>query len=438
MRAKEVVLLVFIILVGIFITQVYKGKFDLDLGWRDSMLFGYEEFVFEETEDIESIAAEELHIRNSHGSIEIFGSDAEENSVSITFKKRIWRKEEAEARKISDLLKMTINTEGQILDIITNRQDFKRRRFDTDFIITVPVGMKVTVINSYGLVRAERVGHTDITNRYGEVLASDIDGELKVSNSYDEVEVTRVESDCRIDASYSGITISHIRGTVDIRNKHGRLAIEDVSGDVIVRTPQSKVYAWDISGAMDIENSYEKIELTNVGPVKIVSDQSPIDIEGAKGTIDIYNRYDKVRLNDILGSVYVEGRNLGVSGDNIHGDEINLVTTYHDIELDNFSGKTSISLSHGDLHLSPAPLLHSIEAKCSHVDIKLFMPENRKYPLEAQAEQGEIQWKLDALFDFQKDNGVSVVKAFTDERDKPSIFLSTTYGTIWIEESIII
>ena len=43
-----------------------------------------------------------------------------------------------------------------------------------------------------------------------------------------------------------------------------------------------------------------------------------------------------------------------------------------------------------------------------------------------------------AVKEFQKDNGLSVVKAFTDERDKPSIFLSTTYGTIWIEESIII
>ena len=72
------------------------------------------------------------------------------------------------------------------------------------------------------------------------------------------------------------------------------------------------------------------------------------------------------------------------------------------------------------------------------MDIKFFWPENERYPLEAQVEQGDIQWKLDEEIDYQKDNGLSVLKAFLEEADKPSLFLSTTYGTIWIEESIII
>ena len=74
----------------------------------------------------------------------------------------------------------------------------------------------------------------------------------------------------------------------------------------------------------------------------------------------------------------------------------------------------------------------------SHVDIKFFWPENERYPFEAQAEQGDIQWKLDAEIDYQKDNGKSVIKSFLEETDKPTVFLSTTYGTIWIEESIIL
>ncbi|MCJ7582932.1 MAG: hypothetical protein MUP98_20645, partial [Candidatus Aminicenantes bacterium] len=171
MKAKEIFLLIFIILIGVFITQVHTGKFDFDFGWGDSILFGYNEFVFEETEEIESPLPEELRIRNSHGSIEIFGSD--ENVLTISFKKRIWRKEEVDAQKIADQLKMFIDNNGQTLNISTNRAEFKRKNFETDFIISVPAGLKVTVNNSYGLVRAERVGDTDITNRYGEVFASD-------------------------------------------------------------------------------------------------------------------------------------------------------------------------------------------------------------------------------------------------------------------------
>jgi len=436
MKAKEIFLLIFIILVGVFITQVYTGKFDLDFGWGDSMLFGYDEFVFEETEKIESPLTKELRINNSHGSVEIFGSD--EDIITISFKKRIWKKEEVDAQEIADRLKMNIDNNGQTLNISTNRQEFRRKNFETDFIIFVPEGLNVTVVNSYGLVRAEKVGHTDITNRYGEVDAEDIRGELIVFNSHDDIEIKNVESNCKIDASYSSITISNILGTTEIENRHGSLAMEDMTNDVVIRSPYSKIYGWDVSGDLDIENSYEKIELTNVGPVKIVANQSFIDIDGANGSINIFNRYDKVRLKNIIGNVYVDGKNLGITGKNVHSDEITLSSTYEDIELDNFTGKTSISLSHGNLHLSPSPLTFPLEVNGSHVDIKFFWPENERYPLEAQAEQGDIQWKLDAEIDYQKDNGKSIIKAFLEETDKPTVFLSTTFGTIWIEESIII
>lgn len=436
MKTKEIILLIFIILVGVSLTQVYKGEFHLDLGWGDGLLFGYEKFIFEETEVIESPLPRELHIRNSHGSIEIYGS--EEENITIMFEKRIWRKTEADAQEVAKELNMSAELEGQALKISTNRQEFRRKRIETHFVIHVPEGMDVTVLNSYGLVRTEGAGHTDITNRYGEVYASDIRGTLVVSNSHEDIEIENVESSCKIEASYSSVTISNIKGTTEINNSHGSLAMDDMTNDVLIRTPYSKIYGWDIGGALDIENSYEKIELTNVGPVKIVANQSLINIDGGNGNINISNRYDKVRLKNIKGNVFIDGKNLGISGNNIHGDEITLSSTYQDIELDNFSGKTSISLAHGDLHLSPSPLTFPLDVKCSHVDIKFFWPTNERYPLEAQAEQGDIQWKLDAEIDYQKDNGLSVVKAFLDEADKPSVFLSTTYGTIWIEESIII
>ena len=196
MKAKEIFLLIFIILIGVFITQVYTGEFHFDLGWGDRFLFGYEKFVFEETEMIESPLPEELRIRNSHGSIEILGSD--EENITITFEKRIWRKNESEAQEAAKQLKMFAELEDQALKISTNRQEFRRKNIETHFVIRVPEGMNVTVVNSYGLVRTERVGHTDITNPYGEVFASDIRGTLVVSNRYEDIEIEQVESAVRI------------------------------------------------------------------------------------------------------------------------------------------------------------------------------------------------------------------------------------------------
>ncbi len=151
MKAKEIFLLIFIILIGMSLTQVYKGDFHLDWGWGDGLLFGYEKFVFEDTEEIESPLPGELRIRNSHGSVEIFGSD--EENITISFEKRIWRKDETTAQEIAEQLKMFTELEDQALNISTNRQEFRRKNIETHFFIRVPKGMNVTVINSYGLVR---------------------------------------------------------------------------------------------------------------------------------------------------------------------------------------------------------------------------------------------------------------------------------------------
>lgn len=436
MRAKEIILLIFIILCGVFISMVYNGYFDFEFGWGEGLFFGYDEFVFEKTEEIQPPFPAELRIQNSQGSVEVIGS--EEDSITISFEKRIWRKDEAEAQEVADQLKMIIDIEEGVLNISTNRQDFKRRNFETHFFILVPQGMNLTVTNSYGLVRAEKVGKTDITNRHGEVFASDIRGELILFSSYEDVEIEFVESDCSIDAVHADIIINDVRGKIKVHNSYGSLHLEEIAQDTIVRTPHSKVYGRDILGALDIENSYEKIELIDVGAVKITGNQSPVEVEGARGDIAINNRYSKVRLKNIRGNVIIEGKNLGLSANKIVGDQITISSTYHDIELEDFSGKTSISLTHGNIHLTPSPLTHPLEVKASHTDIKLFWPEDGKYPIEAQAQQGEIKWKLETYVAFQKDNGLSVIKAFVEESAKPSIFLSTSYGTIWIEESLII
>jgi hypothetical protein len=436
MKAKEVILLIFIVLVGVFFSRLYNEELEFEADWGKGWLFGYEEFVFEESQILESPALSHLHVLNSHGSVEVRGTD--KSTVSVTLEKRIWRKNEADAREVANKLKMIIDQDGPVMTISNNRQDFKKKSFETYYSIEVPEGIKVNITNSLGPVKAERVGDTDITNRYGEVISLEIDGTLTISNSYDEVNIEDISSDCTIEGRHADINILNVSGTVDIKNIHAKLTLEEIEKEVTIRSPHSRIYGWDITGNMDIENSYEKIELSDVGTVKISGDQSPVQIDGADGDIDINNRYSKVRLKNIRGSIFIEGKDLGIFGNTVHGEKITIHSTYDDIELEQFSGETSITLAHGKIYLTPSPLIRPLEIRGSHADIKFFWPESGTYPIVIQAKQGQILWKLDSAVSSQKDNGLSVVKAFTDESGKPSIFLSTEYGTVSVEKSIVI
>ncbi len=97
-------------------------------------------------------------------------------------------------------------------------------------------------------------------------------------------------------------------------------------------------------------------------------------------------------------------------------------------------GKTTIILSHGKAILEPSQLTHPIEVQGSYTDISLFWPLGGKYPFEAHVKGGSIKWNLPVELSSQKENGATIIKAFLQETENPSIFISTSYGTIRVEE----
>ena len=143
MKAKEIILLVLIIAAGVIFYHAHTGKFDFSIDFGDGIYWGLEEFTYEESQEIEPPFPAQLHLINSHGEIEIHGT--EESKITVNFQKRIWRKNEEQAREVTEELKMIIDkSEGQI-KISTNRDEFRKKKFETDFKISIPKDMNVEV-----------------------------------------------------------------------------------------------------------------------------------------------------------------------------------------------------------------------------------------------------------------------------------------------------
>ena len=432
MKAKEIILLIFIIIVGIIFFHAQTGKIHFDNYCGDGFIFFCDEFEYEESQEINPPFPPELQVINAHGDVEIQGT--EEENITVVFVKKIWRRNEELAKEISDKLNMSVNKGINELTISTNRNNFKLKNFKTSFRLFIPEGMNVKVKNSYGIVKTYKLGNTNIINRHGKVIASKIDGNIFVRNSYEDVEVENVQSDCRIESSHSSLTAKSVKGNTHIIHRYGTIHLEDFSQDVTVEGSHNEVFGQNLSGTVEIENSYEKIILLNAGPTKIIGNHSYIEINGIDGDLGITDRYSNVRLNNIHGNLAIDGKSLGIYGNTISGDEINISSSYNDIELDKFSGKTTILLSHGKSILRPSPLTQPIEVKGTYVNIIFHWPSEGKYPVEAQNKGGNIKWELPFEPTFRKENSLSIIKAFTDEKENPRIFLSTSYGSIRILE----
>jgi hypothetical protein len=431
MKAKEIFLLILIIAVGITFYYAQTGKINWNFDWDEGFFFGHEEFVYEETQEITAPFPPEIQVTNSHGTVEIHGTD--EERITIDFKKRIWRKDEETADEVAERLKMIIDKDESLLAVSTNRGDFKKRRFKTYFKISVPSGMQVKVKNSYGMVKTLNVKDTDISNRHGEVIAADISGDLFIKNGYEDIEVNTVLGSCQIDSTHADITAYDVQGTLQVDLGYGDVYLENVKDNVIVKGTHNKVHAQSLQGKIEIDNSYERVTLFDVGEAVIRGNHSPIEIDGVEGDVDIRDKYSKATITNIQGNLKVEGKSLKVYAKTIQGEKVSVSTTYEDVELLEFSGQTTITLSHGKVYLDPYPLSFPVDVRGEYSDIIFYWPEGEKYPFEARNKGGNIEWKLSETPSYQEENSLSVIKAFVEEQDRPSIFLSTSHGKIKIE-----
>jgi len=432
MKAKEIILLILIIVVGILFHQIYTGEIDVYFDFDDDAILFSNEFDFEDYQEFEPPFPSLIQVVNSHGNIDILGTD--EEKMTVTLRKKIWRRKDDVAKEIADQLKMEVEREANRWVISTNRHEFKKKNFRTNFVISIPSGTDVEVISSYGTVDVAYVRNADITNRHGEIIAEDISGELRLDNSYRDVEVNNVESDLYLESHNSHVYVGAVKGKAHVVHRYGKVQLDNISKDVTIEGSHSEIYGEKLTGPVEVESSYKKITLLKVGPTKIIGHNCTIEVEGADGYLDIQNSYGKVWVVNLQGDLVIDGKNLAVKGETIVGEKISIKSSYRDIELSEFSGRTTITHSHGKVILVPYPLTHPLEVKGNYATIELSWPLGKKYPFEAQVKNGKIEWRLAEEISIHEEDHTRTLKAFLQETEVPSIFLYTSYRTIWVKE----
>lgn len=431
MKAREVVLLLLIIAAGVLIHQVQEGNlpiiWDLDegLGWNA------EEYRFEETLTVPAPVPAALVVENELGEVEVQGAETE--TITILLTKRIYRRDEAEARAVAGRLRAVLRREADRVVLSTNRGAFtRRRRFGTDFKIVCPAGTALTIENSHGKVVADGLAALSVTNPHGEVRAGRLAGTAAVVNSYEDVELLDCGADVSVESRHGSVTVRGVKGRLSVRHRFGPLKVEGVAGGVEVDASHVSVTAVDCPAGVGIVDSYEPIRLVRVGAVRVDAGHADIEAETVAGTCWIRGSHARVRLDGVAGAVTVDGRNLALTGRRLDGAGNVISTSYETVDLAGFSGGTSVRFSHGELILAPAALAGPLDVEAEYARVRMTWPAGARHPLEARSKGGRVRWAVDAPFRTET-NGAFVLRAFEDATDRPPVKLATTYEDIVIE-----
>jgi hypothetical protein len=434
MKFREILLLGVLLVAGLVVYQVQTGHWDIRFDW-DEGLFGLSrEYFYEETRVFEAPVPAALAVDNGHGWVEVRGG--EQDHIELTFKKTIRRRSEEDAREIAGQLQYTVGRTEDRMALGTNREEFRKRNFETGFVITVPRGTSVEIVNAHGPVHVESVAGLTVRNRHGKLDISGIQGPCVLETSYRAAEVQNIGGDCSIISKHAQVRAASVTGDLRVETSHARVRAEGIGGKAEIVGRHMEVEARRIQGHVSIETSYQRVSLDDVGPAVVRARHTAVMAEKVRGNLDIETSHQRVRAMGIQGDLIVASNNSSVSAMGIGGKVISVRTSYANVELADFSAEVSVNLRNGNVILKPVDLKHGMDIRNEHGMILLDWPAWETARLEARTRGGSVDWGLTERPDVVQSNGTSVVKAFQEHLGSPVISLDTTYADIRIKEAL--
>jgi len=429
MKAKEVILLILIILLGVGFH--YLQDFRTSVDFWDFHLFRGQPFVFEESLQLKPAVT--VEILNAHGRVEVEGAEVEK--ISVTLEKKVWARNEEEAKKIADRLKLLTTESPEKWLVSSNRETFRKKSFETSFRLTVPRETAVKIKNSFGLVRVSKVKEAQVENKHDKVDIFEISGPVKVINAFDDVSLMDISGSCQVDTRHAALLLSRISGPVRVNCAHEEVELFDLRNSISLESRHSKINGVKIVGPAEISGSFEPLTFSEItGFLTIKGHHSPITVDNLKGELRVENIYEPVKLFDLEGNVTVEGKSLAIKANRIRAEKIYLSSSYEDVRLEDFSGELHLELAHAEAFLAPATLNYPMEVKGQYADLKFLWPAGQVCSFQAQSKGGEVKWELSRPYDEKKTNGTTIIRAFMGSDITPRLNLTTTYGTIQVME----
>ena len=378
MGAGGVFLLVFLTLIGLGATGIYRASAHLNEDWfRENFDIGDDDFSpffgkkFEYTQELPAQALPangNIKVVCERGSIKITPST--DNQVHVRLAKSIYADTQAEADKLNADAAPVVKVDGNTLNIDASR--IKSGRFD--FEITAP-----------------KKGDLDLTTLRGDIEVSDREGAVQTHNSRGNTVLENVV----------GNTVNHLRG--------GDFTAKNINGDLSIEGRVEDTQISDVTGVVTMQGDYVgDIALAKIGKgVRFKSSRT--DLEFVKLDGDLMMSRGDLRARSLTGPFRIDTRS----------KDIHLDDTVGDIRIDN---------EHADVELHPKQIAN-VEVSNRSGSIRLIVPGNANFEVNARADRGEVD--TDFNLSRSESNRAQTLQGIVN-KGGPKVQLNSEHGTISI------
>lgn len=232
-----------------------------------------------------------------------------------------------------------------------------------------------------------------------------------------------------VNTHHGDITVSGRDGNVDIATDHGDVNIDQVKGDAAIHLRHGSVTAKDVGGNVTLDGNISNTNLSDVHGTVTMTGTYWGDMELARIGKQVHfstSRTD-LQFNHLDGEFNMQPDELRANG--ITGP-FRLDTKSKSVNLEDTTGDIHINNRNAPIELRPKSV-GAIDVTNGHGEIKLELPANAGFQLDAQSTNGDIETDYDLKVDNSRRDATA---RGTVGRGGPSITLRTDRGNIEVRK----
>ena len=159
---------------------------------------------------------------------------------------------------------------------------------------------ELDVTNEFGSLSASGIDGGTVANRHGSVRVEDAGGDLSVSGSFGAIDVRRVSGGLVVRNEHAGVEAEEVRGAVDIETSFGRIVVEGAPLGAQLRNRHGSIEARGLAGSVDARTTFDSLTLAG--------DPREVDCENEHGAVNIAlgEAPCRVKARTSFGSLEVE------------------------------------------------------------------------------------------------------------------------------------
>lgn len=375
----SIVFLVFFILIGLSATGVSRHWNDWNVNMGDDAdldsaiggIFG-SKYDFSDNFS-QPLNATEVRILSTHGDIKITAST--DNQIHAILQKSIRSESQENANHFNESTHPQFTQQGSVAVLDLTGGNYQHAEFDLD--LQVPRAVSVAA-----------------TTHIGDITVSQRDGNLDLSTDHGDVD------------------FDQIKGNASVHLRRGSVTGKDVSGNITLDGNVSDTNFSDVKGTITMTGTYYgDMQLSHVEkPFHLTTSRTDLQFSRLDG--DFNMQPDELRANAINGPFRLETRSKAV-------------------HLDGVSGEVHIQNRNATVEIRPKTPLSPIDVSNVHGDVRLEVPQNAGFQLDAQSLGGDINTDFDVRVDNARHDATARGAV---GKGGPSVTLRADHGTIEVRK----